>query len=171
MRLQLRPVRYDWSIIGTHLVPMMVSKRFRYELCVCVCVCFMVSLQCANLILIFLLSGGGGHGSKVFANQNRAEICNHVSWPLKHMPENSAVVKRWGNEFLPILLIWLSSFCNRQQRAEPGTTDLDFVLREIYVLYADCALKDPFYELEMPIRCELFTNAVDTLIRRVEKKR
>ena len=28
--------------------------------------------------------------------------------------------------------------------------------------------KDPFYELEMPIRCELFTNAVDNLIERVE---
>lgn len=52
--------------------------------------------------------------------------------------------------------------------AEPGTPDLEMVLREIYVLYADCALKDPFYELEMPIRCELFTNAVDTLIERVE---
>mmetsp|Transcript_7716 Transcript_7716/g.13987 ORF Transcript_7716/g.13987 Transcript_7716/m.13987 type:complete len:152 (+) Transcript_7716:179-634(+) len=52
--------------------------------------------------------------------------------------------------------------------AEPGTPDLDTVLREIYVLYSDCALKDPFYELEMPIRCELFTNAVDNLIERVE---
>lgn len=27
--------------------------------------------------------------------------------------------------------------------------------------------KDPFYELEMPIRCELFTNAIDGLIERV----
>mmetsp|Transcript_35871 Transcript_35871/g.61183 ORF Transcript_35871/g.61183 Transcript_35871/m.61183 type:complete len:152 (-) Transcript_35871:160-615(-) len=52
--------------------------------------------------------------------------------------------------------------------AEPGTPDLDALLREIYVLYTDCALKDPFYELEMPIRCELFTNAVDHLIERVE---
>mmetsp|Transcript_30587 Transcript_30587/g.64712 ORF Transcript_30587/g.64712 Transcript_30587/m.64712 type:complete len:152 (-) Transcript_30587:142-597(-) len=52
--------------------------------------------------------------------------------------------------------------------AEPGTADLDSVLREIYVLYSDCALKDPFYELEMPIRCELFTNAVDNLIERIE---
>ncbi|KAL7486024.1 hypothetical protein ACHAW6_011637 [Cyclotella cf. meneghiniana] len=51
--------------------------------------------------------------------------------------------------------------------AEPGTPDLDVVLREIYVLYSDCALKDPFYELEMPIRCELFTNAVENLIERV----
>jgi hypothetical protein len=54
--------------------------------------------------------------------------------------------------------------------AEPGgTVDLDQVLREIYVLYTDCALKDPFYELEMPIRCELFSQGVDNLIHRVEK--
>ena len=53
--------------------------------------------------------------------------------------------------------------------AEPGSTDLDYVLREIYVLYADCTLKDPFYELEMPIRCELFSKAVDALVERVEK--
>jgi hypothetical protein len=54
-------------------------------------------------------------------------------------------------------------------RAEPGAVDLDYVLREVYILYADCALKDPFYELEMPIRCELFTQAVDALIQKVEK--
>lgn len=47
---------------------------------------------------------------------------------------------------------------------EPGTTDVNKLLQEIYVLYADCALKDPFYELEMPIRCELFTQGVDALL-------
>ena len=52
--------------------------------------------------------------------------------------------------------------------AEPGTPDLELILNEIYVLYADCALKDPFYELEMPIRCELFTRAVDQLIEQHE---
>jgi trafficking protein particle complex subunit 4 len=47
--------------------------------------------------------------------------------------------------------------------------NLDAVLREIYILYTDCALKDPFYELEMPIRCELFTLGIDTLIQRYDK--
>lgn len=51
-----------------------------------------------------------------------------------------------------------------------ATVDLGQVLREIYVLYADCALKDPFYELEMPIRCELFTQGVENLIKRVESR-
>ena len=57
--------------------------------------------------------------------------------------------------------------------AEPNTAavvDLGQVLREIYILYTDCALKDPFYELEMPIRCELFTQGVENLIKRVESR-
>uniref|UniRef100_A0A2P2IFQ0 Trafficking protein particle complex subunit n=1 Tax=Hirondellea gigas TaxID=1518452 RepID=A0A2P2IFQ0_9CRUS len=33
---------------------------------------------------------------------------------------------------------------------------LDVLLRKIYEIYADYALKNPFYSLEMPIRCELF---------------
>ncbi len=40
------------------------------------------------------------------------------------------------------------------------------VLREIYVSYSDCTLKDPFYELEMPIRSELFTQDIDAIMMR-----
>jgi hypothetical protein len=54
-------------------------------------------------------------------------------------------------------------------RAEPGTPDMDTALQEIYILYCDCALKDPFYELEMPIRSALFSQAVDALMERLEK--
>jgi Sybindin-like family len=36
--------------------------------------------------------------------------------------------------------------------ATPGTTDLDKLLHEIYELYSDYVLKNPFYELDMPIR-------------------
>jgi hypothetical protein len=34
--------------------------------------------------------------------------------------------------------------------------DAELVLRKLAVLYTDYALKNPFYTLEMPIRCELF---------------
>lgn len=47
--------------------------------------------------------------------------------------------------------------------------DLEAVLREIYLLYTECVLKDPFYELEMPIRSDLFVQAVDSLIDKVER--
>jgi len=46
---------------------------------------------------------------------------------------------------------------------------MDDALTEIYILYAECALKDPFYELEMPIRSTLFTQAVDALMERLER--
>merc|ERR1719491_14507 len=52
--------------------------------------------------------------------------------------------------------------------AEPGTRNPKQVLKDLYVLYSECALKDPFYELDMPIRCELFTDAVDALMETVQ---
>jgi len=56
--------------------------------------------------------------------------------------------------------------------AEPSSadgSDLAQVLRDIYILYTECVLKDPFYELEMPIRSDLFVQAVDALIERANK--
>ncbi|RLV93708.1 hypothetical protein DV515_00013397 [Chloebia gouldiae] len=40
--------------------------------------------------------------------------------------------------------------------ADPRQTGIDALLRKIYEIYSDFALKNPFYSLEMPIRCELF---------------
>lgn len=38
----------------------------------------------------------------------------------------------------------------------PLPPGLDHLLHTIYDLYSDFVMKNPFYELEMPIRCELF---------------
>ena len=35
----------------------------------------------------------------------------------------------------------------------------------IYELYSDYVLKNPFYELEMPVRCELFENNLAYAVR------
>ncbi|PON66568.1 Sybindin-like protein [Trema orientale] len=40
--------------------------------------------------------------------------------------------------------------------SEPGTQHMEGLLKYIYELYTDYVLKNPFYEMEMPIRCELF---------------
>ena len=40
--------------------------------------------------------------------------------------------------------------------AEPESKNLDHVLKEVYVLYSDYVLKNPFYEVDMPIHCERF---------------
>ncbi|KAH0468766.1 hypothetical protein IEQ34_001998 [Dendrobium chrysotoxum] len=39
---------------------------------------------------------------------------------------------------------------------EPGAQHMEGLLKVIYELYTDFVLKNPFYEMEMPIRCELF---------------
>ena len=53
--------------------------------------------------------------------------------------------------------------------AETIQTGLDQLLRKIYELYADFVLKNPFYSLEMPIRCELFDTNLQGLLEQVEK--
>lgn len=53
--------------------------------------------------------------------------------------------------------------------AEPTQTGMDVLLKKIYELYSDYALKNPFYSLEMPIRCELFDSNLQTLLEQVEK--
>lgn len=91
------------------------------------------------------------------ANEDGHQICTHVSAGVVHGINHLVC---FPNLTRSISLLF---------SAEPGTEDIDQVLREIYILYTDCALKDPFYELEMPIRCELFTTAVDALIQKMER--
>ncbi len=47
---------------------------------------------------------------------------------------------------------------------EPDMENVNKLLKEIYILYADYVLKNPFYVTEMPIRCELFDVYLQQLI-------
>ncbi|XP_054760987.2 trafficking protein particle complex subunit 4-like [Lytechinus pictus] len=40
--------------------------------------------------------------------------------------------------------------------SDPRQTSMEGLLKKIYELYADYALKNPFYSIDMPVRCELF---------------
>ena len=53
--------------------------------------------------------------------------------------------------------------------AEPTQLGVDILSKRVYELYADFALKNPFYSLEMPIRCELFETNLQALLELVEK--
>lgn len=53
--------------------------------------------------------------------------------------------------------------------AEPIQLGMDTLLRRIYELYADYVLKNPFYSLDMPIRCELFDTNLQALVEQMEK--
>ena len=42
---------------------------------------------------------------------------------------------------------------------------MDAILRKIYELYADYVMKNPFYQMEMPIRCEAFDRKLAGYLR------
>lgn len=52
--------------------------------------------------------------------------------------------------------------------AEPSQTGLESLLKKIYELYSDFVLKNPFYSLDMPIRCELFDVNLQILLDQIE---
>lgn len=49
---------------------------------------------------------------------------------------------------------------------EPRAAHIPAFLQKIYELYTDYVLKNPFYEVEMPIRCELFDVNVESAVQR-----
>ena len=53
--------------------------------------------------------------------------------------------------------------------ASPKTIGLDQLMRTVYDLYGDYVMKNPFYEPEMPIRCELFDQNLAYAVRALNK--
>ncbi|XP_013775182.1 trafficking protein particle complex subunit 4-like [Limulus polyphemus] len=53
--------------------------------------------------------------------------------------------------------------------ADPKQAGIEGLLRKIYEIYSDFALKNPFYSLEMPIRCELFDTNLQAALEQAEK--
>lgn len=47
---------------------------------------------------------------------------------------------------------------------------MEALCRKIYELYADYVMKNPFYQLEMPVRCEGFERRVGVLVRGVNSR-
>ena len=52
---------------------------------------------------------------------------------------------------------------------DPKQMGIDQLLEKIYELYADFALKNPFYSLEMPIRADLFDQNIKVAIDQIER--
>ncbi|EOD09033.1 hypothetical protein EMIHUDRAFT_71104 [Emiliania huxleyi CCMP1516] len=56
--------------------------------------------------------------------------------------------------------------------AEPDAKGLDLVLREVYTYYADYVLKNPFYEMDMPIqKGGKFCQKLDRMVAQVQDRR
>jgi hypothetical protein len=48
---------------------------------------------------------------------------------------------------------------------EPHQPNIDVTCKRIYELYADYVMKNPFYQIEMPIRCEAFDRNLSAYIK------
>jgi trafficking protein particle complex subunit 4 len=47
----------------------------------------------------------------------------------------------------------------------------DATMRRVYELYADYVMKNPFYQLEMPVRCDMFDRKLNSYIREINNAR
>ncbi|XP_077993374.1 trafficking protein particle complex subunit 4-like [Glandiceps talaboti] len=52
---------------------------------------------------------------------------------------------------------------------DPRQGGVDTLLKKIYEIYSDFALKNPFYSLDMPIRCELFDENLKSTLESAER--
>ncbi|KAJ5874923.1 uncharacterized protein N7529_003353 [Penicillium soppii] len=48
---------------------------------------------------------------------------------------------------------------------DPMTGNVDTIVQKIYELYADFVMKNPFYQTEMPVRCEAFDRHLGAWLR------
>ncbi|KAH8179674.1 sybindin-like family protein [Sarocladium implicatum] len=49
-------------------------------------------------------------------------------------------------------------------------TNVDVTMRKVYDLYADYVTKNPFYSLEMPVRCDIFDRKLLSYIREINNR-
>jgi hypothetical protein len=48
---------------------------------------------------------------------------------------------------------------------EPNQPNVDVIIRRVYELYADYVMKNPFYQLDMPVKCEAFDRHLGAYIK------
>lgn len=53
---------------------------------------------------------------------------------------------------------------------EPTQQNVDSILKKIYELYADYVMKNPFYQVDNPIRCEVFDRKLVGYVRPLNHK-
>ncbi|KAK3298901.1 Sybindin-like protein, partial [Chaetomium fimeti] len=48
--------------------------------------------------------------------------------------------------------------------------NVDLTIRRVYEMYADYVMKNPFYQLEMPVRCDMFDRKLGSYIREINNR-
>ncbi|KAK4178626.1 putative trafficking protein particle complex subunit 4 [Triangularia setosa] len=49
-------------------------------------------------------------------------------------------------------------------------TNVDLTMRRVYEMYTDYVMKNPFYQLEMPVRCDMFDRKLLSYIREINNR-
>jgi hypothetical protein len=49
-------------------------------------------------------------------------------------------------------------------------TNIDLIMKRIYDMYTDYVMKNPFYQLEMPVRCDMFDRKLSSYIREINNR-
>lgn len=83
-----------------------------------------------------------GAGRVITAPGDAGQLCTlyrrRLTWVLRALPFGNHPGPAPGIKFVVL--------------ADPRQAGIDSLLRKIYEIYSDFALKNPFYSLEMPIR-------------------
>ncbi|KAL1909958.1 hypothetical protein Sste5344_004147 [Sporothrix stenoceras] len=53
---------------------------------------------------------------------------------------------------------------------DTAQANVDATMRRVYDLYSDYVMKNPFYQLEMPIRCDMFDRKLNSYIREINNR-
>jgi hypothetical protein len=48
--------------------------------------------------------------------------------------------------------------------------NVDLTMRRVYDTYSDYVMKNPFYQLEMPVRCDMFDRKLGSYIREINNR-
>ena len=85
-------------------------------------------------------------------------------------PQAAAKAQLTGLEVLETALFRLTCFQTTTGTkfllfTEPQQPNVDVIMKRIYELYADYVMKNPFYSLEMPVRCEAFDRHLTAYVR------
>ncbi|KAK4152269.1 trafficking protein particle complex subunit 4 [Chaetomidium leptoderma] len=48
--------------------------------------------------------------------------------------------------------------------------NVDLAIRRVYDMYSDYVMKNPFYQLEMPVRCDMFDRKLASYIREINNR-
>lgn len=48
--------------------------------------------------------------------------------------------------------------------------NVDVTMRRVYEMYADYVMKNPFYQLEMPVRCDMFDRKLLSYVREINNR-